>query len=290
MLPVCPRGIVQGLPTTHQGTSNISSDPSNAETTTPASIKFVTGGDDSVPHLPRARGEDPAGDFRRHSSPSLMAPMDRTSPSTSRALIGQKSGVPAVTNESPRLERLQQDKATVRVSIADTLEVAGQKALTSPIVPKSRIKSAMKSTNHDLLFRPDNHKEQPTKRNAEPGMEGIIEVLNAIQDVVISNVAKKSEYVKADVRIARNKLFHDAAADLRVMHEESVKHFNNLLSLETKYASVNRQLALGFEDIGKISKEVCEEIQQTVKEHDRSTSSNKMPKSLFPSSMPAIFK
>ncbi|KAI5124503.1 hypothetical protein M0805_003028 [Coniferiporia weirii] len=125
--------------------------------------------------------------------------------------------------------------------------------------------------------------------NKESGMEEIATVLNDIHNAIVSNIESKFRGVRSDVRIARDSLLHEAVADLHEMREESIKHFNNLFSLETEYANFSRKLGAGYEVVTSVNNDICSFIQQTVNMHDRGSLSKNMPQSLFVSALPGSF-
>jgi hypothetical protein len=66
-----------------------------------------------------------------------------------------------------------------------------------------------------------------------------------------------------------------------------VRHFNALVDLEKDYASHRRKNVQGWEDIKKINQEICQLIDNTIKDHDRGSISKKLPKHLFSGAIPA---
>ncbi|KAL5511543.1 hypothetical protein ACEPAH_4760 [Sanghuangporus vaninii] len=133
-------------------------------------------------------------------------------------------------------------------------------------------------------------KGQEEKRKKDPGMQEIIKVLDAIQNVIISNIENKSRVVRSDIRVARDRLIHEAVADLHEMREESVSHYNNLLALENEYANINRKLNTGFESLENVNTEICKFIRQNLSAHDRGSLPKKMSRSLFASALPGSFQ
>ncbi|KAL5533039.1 hypothetical protein ACEPAF_4815 [Sanghuangporus sanghuang] len=133
-------------------------------------------------------------------------------------------------------------------------------------------------------------KGQEEKRKKDPGMQEIIKVLDAIQNVIISNIESKSRVVRSDIRVARDRLIHEAVADLHEMREESVSHYNNLLALENEYANINRKLNTGFESLENVNTEICKFVRQNLSAHDRGSLPKKMARSLFASALPGSFQ
>ncbi|KAL5490409.1 hypothetical protein ACEPAI_5242 [Sanghuangporus weigelae] len=133
-------------------------------------------------------------------------------------------------------------------------------------------------------------KGQEEKRKKDPGVQEIIKVLDAIQNVIISNIENKSRVVRSDIRVARDRLIHEAVADLHEMREESVSHYNNLLALENEYANMNRKLSTGFEGLENDNTEICKFVRQILSAHDRGSLPKRMSRSLFTSALPGSFQ
>ncbi|KAL5529125.1 hypothetical protein ACEPAG_5099 [Sanghuangporus baumii] len=133
-------------------------------------------------------------------------------------------------------------------------------------------------------------KGQEEKRKKGPGMQEIIKVLDAMQNVIVSNIENKSRVVRSDIRVARDRLVHEAVADLHEMREESVIHYNNLLALENEYANINRKLNTGFESLENVNTEICKFVRQNISAHDRGSLPKKMTRSLFISALPECFQ
>ncbi|EPQ57285.1 hypothetical protein GLOTRDRAFT_137644 [Gloeophyllum trabeum ATCC 11539] len=125
------------------------------------------------------------------------------------------------------------------------------------------------------------------RKQREPGMDAIVEVLSEIQEVIVQKISNKVEGVRSDVRVGRKALLQDAAADLQLMRNQSVLHFNHLIDLESEYASYARKMNGKWEEMLKVDTEINAQLRRAIQDHDRKSLVKKMPKRLFVDPMPA---
>ncbi|KAJ7136037.1 hypothetical protein C8R44DRAFT_976758 [Mycena epipterygia] len=122
--------------------------------------------------------------------------------------------------------------------------------------------------------------ERDHKRSRSP-MQGILEILNEIQEVVVEKISQRFDHVRTDVRLGRDNILRGAAANLEVMCTESERHFNKLVDLEEEYAGYHRKIILGIDDMNKNAEVMANALGQIVQHHDRRTLSKKLPTTLF---------
>ncbi|KAJ7096705.1 hypothetical protein B0H15DRAFT_962872 [Mycena belliarum] len=136
--------------------------------------------------------------------------------------------------------------------------------------------------NHEVARRDNDH-----KRSKSP-MQGILEILNEIQEVVVEKISQRFEHVKKDVRLGRDGILRRAAANLEAMCAESEGHFNTLVDIEEEYAGYHRKIMLGIDDMHKSSEVMANALGQIIQHHDRRSLSKKLPTKLF--TLPAIVR
>ncbi|KAF7796768.1 hypothetical protein EIP86_007951 [Pleurotus ostreatoroseus] len=129
-------------------------------------------------------------------------------------------------------------------------------------------------------------KAQQRKRQT-PGIDELADVLQELQEAILSKVTGRIEGVRHSVRAGRERLLAEAAADLAEMHAESVDRYNQLIDLEADYATFGRKLIHGFEDLIKTQEGLNTTIRKNLETHDRGTLSKKMPTSIFKTQLPA---
>ncbi|KAK7019041.1 hypothetical protein R3P38DRAFT_2980291 [Favolaschia claudopus] len=130
-------------------------------------------------------------------------------------------------------------------------------------------------------------RDHHTKRNRSP-MQGILEILNEIQDVVVEKIHQRFDHVKKDVRIGRDTILRTATTNLEGMCVESERHFNNLVDLEKDYAGYHRDIISGIDDVHKSAQVMSNALGKIVQQHDRGSLSKKLPPSLF--SLPSTIR
>ncbi|KDQ57838.1 hypothetical protein JAAARDRAFT_207297 [Jaapia argillacea MUCL 33604] len=126
----------------------------------------------------------------------------------------------------------------------------------------------------DLLDR------RATHESRDASIEDLADVLNEINEVLLRKVTRKVEGAKTNVRMARDRLFADAAADLQAMRNESIGHFNRFVDLESEYAEYGRKFTNEYEDLLKVNQEICGQLRRTIQDHDRKSLVKAMPKTL----------
>ncbi|KZT26675.1 hypothetical protein NEOLEDRAFT_199803 [Neolentinus lepideus HHB14362 ss-1] len=124
------------------------------------------------------------------------------------------------------------------------------------------------------------------RRQSEPGMDAIIEVLSEIQEVIVQKISSKVEGVRHEVRMGRKMLLQDSAADLQAMRNESILHFNRLIDLESEYAGYARKIGGKWEEMQKVNEEIQGQLRRTIQDHDRKSLVKKMPKMPFAINLP----
>jgi len=112
-------------------------------------------------------------------------------------------------------------------------------------------------------------------------MQGIVEILNQMNEVVLQKINLRFDHVKNDVRIGRDTILRGAAANLEGMCTESEGHFNILVDLEEEYAAYHRKIILGIDDMQKSAEVMSNALGQIIQHHDRRSLSKKLPTSMF---------
>ncbi|KAF7970740.1 hypothetical protein HWV62_23136 [Athelia sp. TMB] len=157
---------------------------------------------------------------------------------------------------------------------------------SSPQKPQTTVKSVTAASrvalrSRDDFYNKDDRKFEPRRRRGDE-MRDIEEVLLEIHKAMVTKLEKKFEGVKRDVRIARDRILQQAAADF-------VAHYDALVDLQKDYAEHCRKTTQGWEDLEKINQQICQQIDQAIEDHDRNTLSKKFPKSIFSGPIP-VFK
>ncbi|KAJ6631135.1 hypothetical protein B0H10DRAFT_2207515 [Mycena sp. CBHHK59/15] len=130
-------------------------------------------------------------------------------------------------------------------------------------------------------------REYEHKRSDSP-MQGILEILNEIQEVVVDKISRRFEHVRHDVRVGRDNILRGAAANLETMCAQSEGHFNTLVDLEEEYATYHRKVTLGVEEMQRSSELMSNALGQIIQHHDRRTLSKKLPTTLF--TLPSVLR
>ncbi|KAJ7207111.1 hypothetical protein GGX14DRAFT_698269 [Mycena pura] len=125
------------------------------------------------------------------------------------------------------------------------------------------------------------------KRSRSP-MQGIIEVLNEIQEVMVEKITQRFDHVRHDVRVGRDNILRGAVENLERMCLESEAHFNILVDLEEEYAAYHRKIILGIDDMQKSAEVMFNSLGQIIQHHDRHTLSKKLPVTLF--TLPSVVR
>ncbi|KIY68738.1 hypothetical protein CYLTODRAFT_453299 [Cylindrobasidium torrendii FP15055 ss-10] len=110
----------------------------------------------------------------------------------------------------------------------------------------------------------------------------IVEVLNDIREVIVQRISRKFDGVRQEVRVGKQSILNDAAAELEVMRSASVAHFNALIDLESEYATYERELADGFHAIALVNTQAAGSLKDLMQQLDRQSLSKRAPADLPP--------
>ncbi|KAF5365635.1 hypothetical protein D9758_003128 [Tetrapyrgos nigripes] len=94
----------------------------------------------------------------------------------------------------------------------------------------------------------------------------IVEILNEIQEVVISKISNRFETVRKEVRMGRDVILRNAAEDVENMRLESITHFNAMVDLEMEYGAYRRRIGGGLEELDKVNEEIEKEMKKMIGE------------------------
>ncbi|GJE97964.1 hypothetical protein PsYK624_141860 [Phanerochaete sordida] len=128
--------------------------------------------------------------------------------------------------------------------------------------------------------------EQPSRAEPANIVGEIAVVLQEIQEAVLHKITSKVEGVRRDVRRGRDLLLAEAAADLQDMRAESIDHYNQLIELESEYASFGRSLVHGLDDLTAANRSTHTEIQNIIQALNRQSIVKQVPTSLLPPKLP----
>ncbi|EJD05940.1 uncharacterized protein FOMMEDRAFT_166245 [Fomitiporia mediterranea MF3/22] len=231
----------------------------------------------------RLRRTEKAQELQKASRPqksihkSLVTVVDQESSDEDRAQAEVLSHPRVKFDERLRYKLDPLENPSARGPTASRVTLPGKKPRVTNGKPASR--------NGNAVTSRESQENQPK----EPGMAEIINVLDRIQNVIVSNISNKSRAVRSDIRAARDRILQEAATDLQEMREESIGHYNNLLVLENEYANIGRKLNAGFDALTNVNSDICQFIQQSINAHNRGSLLRKMPQSLFGSALPQSF-
>ncbi|KAJ6590586.1 hypothetical protein DFH09DRAFT_1358779 [Mycena vulgaris] len=229
---------------------------------------------------------------KKAPTPLRRSPLASTPPRQSRA---QSPSAPRpITIDSPFPERVYQTVAFAP-SRASSPSV---RRTNAQFIPTRTAKNHAYERTPDLgrparanLDRAPHKREggerDDYKRGRSP-MQGILEILNEIQEVVVEKLTQRFDNVRNDVRLGRDGILRGAAANLETMRTESESHFNTLVDLEEEYAGYHRKIMLGMDDLHKSTEVMAIALGQVVQHHDRRTLSKKLPTTLF--TIPSIVR
>ncbi|KAJ7910634.1 hypothetical protein B0H13DRAFT_2329167 [Mycena leptocephala] len=198
-----------------------------------------------------------------------------------------------VATDSPFPERVYHtvafapSKAHLRLPSSETFNPEGRQTATvsyerTPNMGRPARTFGRAPHKYDADERDHDH-----KRSRSP-MQGIIEILNEMQQVIVENVSQQFEHVKKDVRVGRDTILRGAAASLESMCTESEGHFNTLVDLEEDYAAYHRKIILSIDEMQKSAEVMSSALGQIVQHHDRRSLSKKLPTTLF--TLPSILR
>ncbi|KAF8189884.1 hypothetical protein K438DRAFT_1763510 [Mycena galopus ATCC 62051] len=174
-------------------------------------------------------------------------------------------------NDSPFPERVYQ-----------TVTFEPARASTPSLQRNARSIPARRTANNHATFgralykHEADGKDHDYRRSRSP-MQGIIEVLNEIQAVVVEKITQRFDHVKTDVRIGRDTILRGATVNLEAIES----HFNTLVDLEEEYAAYHRKIISGIDDMQKSAEVFSNALGQIVQHHDRRSLSKKLPPTLF---------
>ncbi|KAG7092263.1 hypothetical protein E1B28_008627 [Marasmius oreades] len=109
----------------------------------------------------------------------------------------------------------------------------------------------------------------------------IVDVLNSIQQVLINKFTKRILEVKTEVRVGRDNILRDAAADIESMRIESASSFNEFLDLDSEYSSYSQDVLERLEDVNGVNITIVRKLEEILEHHDRNTLSKRFPKTLL---------
>ncbi|KAJ7057866.1 hypothetical protein C8F01DRAFT_1256477 [Mycena amicta] len=119
-------------------------------------------------------------------------------------------------------------------------------------------------------------------------MQGIIETLNEIQEVVLEKIAQRFEGVRHDVRVGRDELLRTANTNLEGHCVEGEKHFNVLVDFEEEYAAYVRKKITSIGDVQQRTEVLSTALGSVIQQHDRRTLAKKLPMTIF--NVPSVFR
>ncbi|KAJ8078562.1 hypothetical protein PM082_012845 [Marasmius tenuissimus] len=132
----------------------------------------------------------------------------------------------------------------------------------------------VRSTSDDQL-RESSYHDKRGKQTTD-----IVEVLNGIQQVLVGKVTNQITSVRTEVRVGRDNILREAAAELEQMRIESAQCFNALLDLNNEYAVYNREVRDRLDDVLDVNVSIGKKLKETVEGHDRNTVLKRFPKVL----------
>ncbi|KIK59685.1 hypothetical protein GYMLUDRAFT_651650 [Collybiopsis luxurians FD-317 M1] len=116
----------------------------------------------------------------------------------------------------------------------------------------------------------------------------IVQILQDIQEVIISKISGRFDGVRREVRLGRDNILRAAAANIDKMRAESAEHFNTMVDLEAEYASFRRYGVESLEDLCSIDDYIVNRLGEIIQHHDRHGLAKKFPKTL--PAIPACFQ
>ncbi|KAK1220733.1 hypothetical protein PQX77_016481 [Marasmius sp. AFHP31] len=122
--------------------------------------------------------------------------------------------------------------------------------------------------------------ESPYYGKRDKQITDIVEVLNGIQQVLVGKVTHRITSVKTEVRVGRDNILREAAAELEQMRIESAECFNALLDLNNEYATYNREVRDRLDDVLDVNVSIGKKLKETVEDHGRNTVLKRFPKVL----------
>jgi len=148
--------------------------------------------------------------------------------------------------------------------------------------PKTKPLDVLKST--DLLLpyelRPvtleqNSHKMQPSasgagktrSREKIDGMHDILDVLHKITEVIVGNIRSKSQGLKFEARVARDKILAEATIDLEMVRTSGAECYNRLLELKCANDNNGTQLRKSWEEL----KGSNDKLNSRLQDHSRKT-------------------
>ncbi|KAG5645000.1 hypothetical protein DXG03_007277 [Asterophora parasitica] len=156
----------------------------------------------------------------------------------------------------------------------------------------------------------DYNGQSPRKYQGDP-MARIIDTINEITHVVVQTTSHRFDKVSKDLRAGQRSILQQTAEDLRVIYDErcanhippsadltlrarkinfhSVEHFyDEFVTLESAYASHNRNITAALEDASKISEEFSGVLAGSIQEHNRNSLSRKFSNTFFSLPLPTV--
>ncbi|KAF7323918.1 hypothetical protein MKEN_00613200 [Mycena kentingensis (nom. inval.)] len=133
----------------------------------------------------------------------------------------------------------------------------------------------------------EKEKVRESKRSKSP-MSEMVHILNEINEIVLQRISQRFESVRHDVRVGRDNILRDTAANLERNCVQCEKHFNILVDIEDEYATYHRKIIAGFQDMQQTTAIMSKALGQVIQQHDRRTLAKKIPPTLF--SLPSVVR
>ncbi|KAF7323907.1 hypothetical protein MKEN_00612100 [Mycena kentingensis (nom. inval.)] len=204
------------------------------------------------------------------------------------SLFRQPSPIKDVVQKSPhrvqrRFETSKQDESPFPERTRHSVTFA---ASPSPVAVDSGRYAPRGRTSH--RYAPyEKEKVRKSKRSKSP-MSEMVDILNEINEIVLQHISQRFESVRHDVRVGRDNILRDAAANLERNCVQCEKHFNVLVDIEDEYATYHRKIIAGFQDMQQTTAIMSKALGQVIQQHDRRTLAKKIPPTLF--SLPSVVR
>lgn len=130
----------------------------------------------------------------------------------------------------------------------------------------------------DMFGTPNIRKRTPAKSSQKH--TALVGVLNEIQEVIVKQIKHQFEVAEEEARFARNDVHDEALNDFKKMHSQRAIRFNELVDLETAYATQEKALVAGYEAILAANAEILGHVQQQIRQHDEGNLVGRLPKTL----------
>ncbi|KAF8061517.1 hypothetical protein FPV67DRAFT_1509269 [Lyophyllum atratum] len=182
-----------------------------------------------------------------------------------------------------------------RVSFAPSASIRPYFNLPSPQPAKHDTRS---SYSHKYPFSKHREKQTfddkreydgyPERRRDKDPMPRIIDVITEITQVVVQNTSHRFDKVSKDLRAGQRSIRLETAYDLEAILDESIRHHQKFVSLESEYATHHRKIIDRLEDASKVGEELSGLLAGTIQEHNRNSLSRKFSNTLFSLPLPPI--